>query len=73
MANMSYCRFHNTASDFKDCLDTLKEAECFRELDLSGDENRAMNRLAGYARQYLERYTELQEQEERSKSYPALT
>ena len=64
MANMSYCRFQNTASDFNDCLLALKETESFRKLNLSGDENRAMNRLAGYARQYLERYTELQELEE---------
>ena len=64
MANMSYCRFENTASAFRDCLLTLQEADSFRELNLNEHENGAMNRLAGYAPQYLERYTELQELEE---------
>ena len=27
MANMSYCRFHNTQIDLEDCLDTLREGE----------------------------------------------
>ena len=25
MANMSYCRFHNTALDLHDCIDALEE------------------------------------------------
>lgn len=25
MPNMSYCRFHNTNIDLRDCLDTLRE------------------------------------------------
>jgi hypothetical protein len=61
---MSYCRFQNTATDFADCLSTLREARNFSEMGLSEYESRAMLRLASYARQYLERYTELQEQEE---------
>lgn len=64
MANMSYCRFENTARGFKDCLLTLEEADSFTELDLSEYETSAMNRLAVYARQYLQKYTELQEQAE---------
>ena len=27
MANMSYCRFHNTRLDMDDCIETLKRAE----------------------------------------------
>lgn len=27
MANMSYCRFHNTRLDLSDCLDALYEGE----------------------------------------------
>ena len=27
MANMSYCRFHNTRFDMDDCLNALKRAE----------------------------------------------
>ena len=64
MSNTSYCRFQNTAINFADCLSTLREAQNFSEMDLSEDESRAMNRLANYARRYLEYFTELQEQEE---------
>ena len=27
MANMSYCRFHNTKMDLDDCLDALREGD----------------------------------------------
>lgn len=27
MANMSYCRFHNTQMDLEDCLDALRDNE----------------------------------------------
>jgi ribosome assembly protein YihI (activator of Der GTPase) len=27
MANMSYCRFHNTQIDLEDCLDALRDGE----------------------------------------------
>ena len=27
MANMSYCRFHNTQNDLEDCLDALRDGE----------------------------------------------
>ena len=27
MANMSYCRFHNTRLDMNDCIEALKRAE----------------------------------------------
>ena len=27
MANMSYCRFHNTKIDLDDCLDALRDGE----------------------------------------------
>lgn len=64
MGNMSYCRFGNTLHDFRDCYDVLEEAESFTDMNLSEDETRAMNRLAVYARQYLDRFTELQEQAE---------
>jgi len=28
MANMSYCRFENTARDLQDCLYALSESDC---------------------------------------------
>jgi hypothetical protein len=60
MANISYCRFHNTLVDFKDCYSVLDEARSFTEMDLSEDENRAMLMLANHSRKFLERFEELQ-------------
>lgn len=37
MANMSYCRFHNTRLDMDDCIETLREAE-WGEERISEDE-----------------------------------
>lgn len=31
MANMSYCRFHNTRSDLSDCLEALREDKLLSE------------------------------------------
>lgn len=64
MPNMSYCRFHNTASDFSDCLNQIEQYDSFTDMDLSGDEERAMHRLAAMAQIFLDRYEELQEQAE---------
>jgi hypothetical protein len=62
MANMSYCRFQNTLSAFKDCYAELEEAEFgFNEMNLSPDESQAMYQLANYARKFLDRFQELQE------------
>lgn len=64
MANMSYCRFHNTLMAFEDCLDELNEASSFRTMKLSLSEETALRRLAILARKYLERFNELDEQAE---------
>lgn len=40
MANMSYCRFHNTRLDLEDCIEALRNGEC-----LSADEARAGRNL----------------------------
>ena len=40
MANMSYCRFHNTRLDLEDCIDALRNEE-----RLSSDEARAGRNL----------------------------
>jgi hypothetical protein len=49
MANMSYCRFENTAQDMKDCLDALEEAggiiEYMEECDPSDYERRGMKQF----------------------------
>lgn len=64
MSNMSYCRFGNTLHDFRECYGVLDEARSFTEMNLSEEETLAMNRLAAYARLYLERFDELQQEEE---------
>lgn len=35
MANMSYCRFHNTNIDLRDCLDTIKSGEKLSESEMN--------------------------------------
>ena len=48
MANMGHCRFQNTASDLRDCL------EHFHDDDLSHDENDARLRLIKLAQRIIE-------------------
>jgi len=46
MANMSYCRFHNTVQDMQDCFDAMAEAVDLQEpMQLSADEQRAFQRM----------------------------
>jgi hypothetical protein len=47
MANMSYCRFRNTAGDLGDCLDDM-------DADLSADEHNARVKLIRYMINALE-------------------
>lgn len=49
MSNMSYCRFQNTASDLKDCLEHLCE-------DLGLDEAKARVRLMKLCEDILNSY-----------------
>ena len=61
MANMSYCRFENTANDLADCLDVIREAEENGEpLDLSESEERAKKRLFRMCKKIAE-YAEAEE------------
>jgi hypothetical protein len=60
MGNMSYCRFSNTALDFKECLQDMQEADSFEDMKLSEDESNGMYQLASYARMYLRRFEEMQ-------------
>ena len=46
MANMSYCRFENTARDLRDCVEALKNNETE---DLSTYEKRGLQELLEYA------------------------
>lgn len=60
MANMSYCMFQNTYTDFNDCLNVVREAvyddmpfEEFSEY-LGSDELRAMDQLYVRAKRFIE-------------------
>lgn len=49
MANMSYCRFHNTNLDMRDCIDALYDGE-----ELSDDEFKACRNMFGNVLEFLE-------------------
>ena len=49
MANMSYCRWHNTRLDMKDCLDSYRAGD-----DLSSEEHRSAKRLFEMVCSFLE-------------------
>jgi len=50
MSNMSYCRFHNTALDLSDCVDTVEEMANGDSTDpVSSEEERHAKRLIEYA------------------------
>ena len=50
MANMSYCRFQNTAMDLADCLDAL---ENHWDMDLSTDEVNGLETLLADAKELV--------------------
>lgn len=58
MANMSYCRFHNTVIDLEDCINTLEGYNEGELKDISEDEKRAINKLLG---RQLERLNEIKD------------
>jgi hypothetical protein len=58
MANMSYCRFQNTLSDFEDCLDALESGKT-----MSDDEQRAAFWLIQKARELAERFEDYSDEE----------
>ena len=60
MVNMSYCRFHNTASALKECFEDVMEAidegmtlQQFRE-SLSSDESYSFDRLMALVEDMVE-------------------
>ena len=56
MANMSYCRFQNTARDLDDCLEHINDE------DMSKDERRARARLISLCEKILAEQMELEEE-----------
>ena len=64
MANMSYCRFQNTAQDLRDCVNSLEEGYDLDDLDLSNDETYAMKRMRNLCQDFLDAYDRLEEMTE---------
>lgn len=59
MANMSYCRFRNTADDVVDCLRAVDEMDSEAYADLSKSERFALWDLMAFAKELLEHEAEL--------------
>ena len=57
MANMSYCRFQSTLSDFIDCIENLDNIS-------SEEEKRAAKKFYEYAQEYVKRFEENFNEEE---------
>lgn len=54
MANMSYCRYHNTSHDLRDCVDAMQEAESLEAMDLSREELHHLRWMRQLANDFLE-------------------
>jgi hypothetical protein len=68
MANMSYCRFENTANDFSDCLGAIEEAldegislNEFMDKLSSNHERWAFEKLIRMASEMMDAYENLRE------------
>jgi hypothetical protein len=63
MANMSYCRWENTGSDFDDCLEAIREMN--EDLDtfkkLSASEKRAMTNLRADVEEFMELFDSIED------------
>lgn len=65
MANMSYCRFQNTLTDFNECLNVIRDAICddvpFEDFgdELGADELKALEQLYIRAKRFVELVDEL--------------
>jgi hypothetical protein len=51
---MSYCRFHNTSIDLRDCVDVMQESESLQDLDLSSEELSRLKYMRQLANDFLE-------------------
>ena len=65
MANMHYCMFENTDSDFAACVERLGDVGALSQLNLSVSEAAALERLVQNARTLVFLYEDLQSEEQR--------
>ena len=52
--NMTYCMFQNTATDLRQCLESMDAAETLSELDLSRDEKRSYDLMREFCQNFLD-------------------
>jgi len=52
--NMTYCMFQNTATDLRQCLESMDAAETLDELELSRDEKRSYDLMREYCENFLD-------------------
>lgn len=52
--NMSYCMFENTATDLRQCLESMDAAETLAELELSRDEKRSYDLMREFCQNFLD-------------------
>ena len=64
MASMSYCRFENTSIDLRACVNDLKEADSFSDLDHNEYEIDAREAIVKLCKQYLNEIQRLRDFQE---------
>ena len=52
--NMTYCMFQNTATDLRQCLESMDEAETLAELELSRDEKRSYDLMREFCQNFVD-------------------
>ena len=52
--NMTYCMFQNTATDLRQCLESMDAAETLSELELSRDEKRSYDLMREFCQSFLD-------------------
>lgn len=52
--NMTYCMFENTATDLRQCLESMDAAETLAELELSRDEKRSYDLMREFCQNFLD-------------------
>lgn len=57
MSNMSYCQFRNTEPDFRQCLDSIGNAESIQ--DFSQSEQNSAENLYEMTKDYINWYEQL--------------
>ena len=52
--NMTYCMFQNTATDLRQCLESMDAAETLAELELSRDEKRSYDLMREFCQNFVD-------------------